>query len=73
MGEQSEELIREYFPKYCAVVAAKLHLGAIEYGDKSFDMEAQDLIAEIQDELADVCGWSAVLWTKLEKLKKALA
>lgn len=34
---------------------------------------ATELIAEVQEELADVCGWSAILWSRLQRLRDAAA
>lgn len=47
--------------------------GKESYGDSSFLKPHQRLITEIQEELEDVCGWSAILWSRLENLRAALS
>jgi hypothetical protein len=37
------------------------------------DRAEVELIDEIQQELEDVCGWSCVLWAKLQAIKVRLA
>lgn len=58
------------FARFEQRVAARLERGAIEYGDKSMRRPAVDLIDEIQQELEDVTGWSAILWLRLENLRE---
>lgn len=54
---------------FLARVRARLAKGHDEYGDASHDRAAGDLIREVQEELEDVAGWSAILWAKLERLR----
>ena len=61
----------ELCEEFLARVRARMAAGAAEYGDKSFQAPAPKTIDEIQQELADVCGWSAVLYVRLERLKEA--
>lgn len=42
------------------------------YGDASFDRPVVELITEIQQELEDVAGWSAIVWSQLEGLRRKL-
>lgn len=59
----------ESFPRFVAAVQRKLEAGrAFELTNPAVERPAGELIAEIQDELADVCGWSACLWAKLEAM-----
>ncbi len=51
-------------------VEKRLKKGEVEYGDESFNRSAFDLVSEIQEELADVCGWSFILWRKLQRMKE---
>ena len=59
--------------QFLAVVRKRLEAGAQEYGDASHRRPVGDLLDEIQQELADVCGWSAILWGRLEHLRKLTA
>ena len=42
------------------------------YGDASFEVPIDRVIAEIQEELEDVAGWSAIMWARLEGMKGKL-
>ena len=48
---------------------ARLEAGAALYGDASFTRPAAELVDEVQQELEDVCGWSLLLWIRLERLR----
>ena len=48
---------------------ARLLAGAATYGDRSFTRPAAELVGEVQQELEDVCGWSLLLWIRLERLR----
>ena len=56
---------------FFAALEKKLQAGAIEHGDKSFDLPAPALIAELQAEALDLAGWGWILWDRLERLKVA--
>jgi hypothetical protein len=47
--------------------------GERDYGNKSFNRPFGELLDEIQQELEDVCGWSAILWSRLQRLRDELA
>lgn len=51
---------------------ARLVAGADTYGDASFTRPAAELVDEVQQELEDVCGWSLLLWLRLERLRGAV-
>lgn len=51
---------------------ARLVAGAATYGDHSFTRPAAELVDEIQQELEDVCGWSLLLWIRLDRLRGAI-
>lgn len=51
---------------------ARLVAGAATYGNRSFTRPAAELVDEIQQELEDVCGWSLLLWIRLERLRGAV-
>ena len=48
---------------------ARLVAGAATYGDASFRRPAAELVNEVQQELEDVCGWSLILWIRLQRLR----
>jgi hypothetical protein len=52
---------------------ARLITGAATYGDASFTRPAPELVDEVQQELEDVCGWSLLLWIRLERLNQSVA
>lgn len=47
----------------------RLHQGARDYGDTSFERPTDELVGEIEQELLDVAGWAFVAWEKLERAK----
>jgi hypothetical protein len=47
----------------------RLEVGAREHGDASFQRPPVELVDEIQQELEDVCGWSLLLWIRLDRLR----
>ena len=53
-------------------IRARLITGAAIYGNASFTRPAPELVDEIQQELEDVCGWSLLLWIRLERLKQSV-
>jgi hypothetical protein len=58
------------FPAFAQSVRARLEAGcAYEATRPAVERPAVDLITEIQEELADVCGWSVALWARLERLR----
>jgi hypothetical protein len=58
--------------KFVSKVRARLVEGARIYGDASLDLPVDNLLNEIEQELEDVCGWSVLLWAKLERLRERL-
>lgn len=58
---------------FFARVQARLEQGERDYGNKSFTRPAGELLDEIQQELEDVCGWSTILWSRLQRLRDELA
>lgn len=55
--------------RFVARLRARLEAGARTYGDISFTRPAAELVDEIQQEIEDVCGWSLLLWIRLERLR----
>ena len=58
-----------HLDRFVARLRARLEAGAATYGDRSFTRPAAELVDEIQQELEDVCGWSLLLWIRLERLR----
>lgn len=58
--------------RFFDLVSEKMERGAVAYGDRSYSRDPDALIREIEDELADVCGWAAVLYVRLERAREAL-
>ena len=56
--------------EFTALVCARLEKGAKEYADQSFTRPPAELAAEIEEELADVCGWAFLLWCRVQALAK---
>lgn len=64
MGPLEADLVR-----FIERLRARLIAGTATYGDTSFTRPAVDLVDEIQQELEDVCGWSLLLWIRLDRLR----
>ena len=60
------------WPAFAQQVRARLDKGRHEYGDRSFDLHPAALIEEVEQELADVCAWSFILWVRLARIGEAL-
>lgn len=60
------------FEAFLGQVRARLERGREVFEDRSLERPATELLTEIQEELADVCGWSALLWSRLERLREEL-
>jgi hypothetical protein len=46
----------------------RLDAGAKTYGNTSFTRPAADLVDEVMAEVEDICGWSLLLWIRLDRL-----
>ena len=58
-----------HLDQFVGRLRARLATGAATYGDRSFTRPAVELVDEIQQELEDVCGWSLLLWIRLERIR----
>lgn len=58
--------------RFVTRLRARLVAGAATYGDASFKRPAAELVEEVMQELEDVCGWSLVLWVRLDRLSSAV-
>ena len=63
----------DHWPDFAGTVRARLEKGQAEYGDASFQLPPEELVGEIEEELADVCGWAFVLWCRVRGLEKAVS
>ena len=68
LAPESAAALEKDWPVYIDAVKNRLIAGASTYGDNSFHLPAENLIHEIQAELEDVCGWSWLLWCRLESV-----
>tara|TARA_E500000081_G_scaffold54588_1_gene57501 strand:- start:371 stop:592 length:222 start_codon:yes stop_codon:yes gene_type:complete len=60
------------FLKFVDKVLYRLKAGQREYGNKSFSMEPDVLLQEIEEEILDICGWAYILHVRMEKLRSAV-
>ncbi len=67
MGDPLDRL-----PEFFSQVQTRLLAGRRAYGDKSFSKDPRELLAEIEQELLDVCGWSYCLYVRLAAMRQAL-
>jgi len=47
-------------------------MGALTYGDTSFERPPGQLLEEIEQELLDQAGWSFIMWCRLEEVRERL-
>lgn len=57
------------FERFIRAVQGRLDKGRAQYGNRSFDRTPGELVDEIGEELLDLCGWSYVLWTRLQRVQ----
>ena len=62
----------ETLPLFFRAVEKRLRDGDREYAGASFTRDPADLCSEVQEELADVCGWSFILWCRLNQIRALL-
>lgn len=60
----------EAFPEFVNQVRGRLERGKRDYGDASFERPLPQLIEELRQEALDLCGWSFVVWARLENLQQ---
>ena len=61
------------FPLFRRKVLSRLQVGSREYGNGSFSRDPLSLLTEVKEELLDVCGWSYILFQRLERIERALS
>ena len=64
--------LRDQSAAFFARVYERMNQGQRIYGDRSWSSEPDTLLDEIQQELEDVCGWSVILWSRLQEARLAL-
>jgi hypothetical protein len=72
MGHMAQD-IHQLWDRFASKVIARLESGQEEYGDVSLTLPTERLVDEIQQELEDVAGWGLILWTRLQRCRKATA
>ena len=60
----------EKFPQFAAAVRARLEAGRLAYKDSSFERPLVQLIEELRQEALDLCGWSFIVWARMERLER---
>lgn len=68
----SEILIDTGFPLFADRIKERLKRGAKEYGDESLYRDPLELIQEVEEELIDICGWSWILFERIQRTKTKL-
>ena len=48
-------------------LAARLEIGAREYGNASFDKPMAVTAGELEDEALDIAGWAYIMWVQLRR------
>lgn len=64
---------RHEFSTFLSKLELKVERGALDYGDRSFELPPDRLFEELEAELLDICGWGFVLWVRLQKMREAMA
>jgi hypothetical protein len=64
---------RAEFDVFADAVADRLEHGAQAYRDRSFERPSVELVGEVLEELEDVAGWAFLLWTRLQRMRAAMA
>ena len=63
---------RQQWRALAAKVEARMEAGAKEYGGRSYEASAEALVAEVQEEIMDIIGWSAILFQRVERLRQTV-
>jgi hypothetical protein len=50
----------------------RLQRGAVEYGNKSWERPASEIMDEIEQELLDVVGWAVIARERIQELHRRL-
>src|SRR5664280_3035072 len=68
MTDDPLDRVDEFFSE----VRTRLLKGKREYDDKSFSANPWKLLEEISQELFDMCGWSYILYCRIQKMRVEL-
>lgn len=60
------------FDQFVEAMRARLHVGALEYGDQSFDKPLSSLADEIDQELVDQANWSFIGFMRLQRTRRKI-
>ncbi len=66
-GKPAEPM--ERWPVFMEAIRLRLEAGRQNYGDRSFVESPVKLAGQVEEELLDVCGWSFIMWTRLQALQ----
>ena len=69
LKEESIEDHTDEMPRFFAAIADRLDRGRTEYGN----VARADVLAEVMQEIEDICGWSYLLWRRVKKLRERIA
>ena len=62
----------EHWQVFAEAVHKRLLKGKEHYGNCGFERSLRELVAEIDEEVLDVCGWAFLLWYRIAALRKQL-
>ena len=60
------------FQEYLQAQKKRFGIGAVEYGDRSYSLDTDQLIKEIEEEIFDIPVWLYFLKHRVDRLKKAI-
>ena len=60
------------FQEYLQAQKERFDIGAVEYGDRSYSLDTNQLIKEIEEEIFDIPVWLYFLKHRVDRLKGAI-
>jgi hypothetical protein len=60
--------VREFYK----LVRDRLEQSSQTYGDMPLGRPPLELVGEVEQELLDICAWSFVLWSRLQRVARKL-
>ena len=64
---------RKQFEEFQKKVRERMEMGEKQYGNATFSLPMNRVIAEMQQEALDYAGYGFIFWTQLEDLKTRVA
>ncbi len=61
------------WPEFARAVYGRLCKGAEQYRNTSLELGPQRLLAELLEEIEDICGWSFLVWLRVRDMELATA